>query len=391
MAENEWLSKDFYAVLGVSKDATDSEITKAYRKLARKYHPDINKTADAEEKFKDITEAYDVLNNKEQRQRYDAIRQFGAGGARFAGGSGAGGYSSADFSDLFGSMFGGAGMGSGGSRVRFSTTGTGGSGAGSAGGYEDIFSMFGGPGGFAGSHTYGGAAGSGANNSSSSNPFAPQPEPQKGADRTSSVTLSFKQAVQGAMVSLKIDGKSVKTKLPAGVRNGQKIRLAGKGKPGSNGGKPGDLYLTVSVKPDEKFSQEGKNLVIDLPVAFTEAALGAKVDISDYFGEAVTIKIPAGISSGTRITVRGHGIKTAKGTGDMIAIVQVMVPRRLGLKLGKQMKDMSKNLGNFETEVAQMRGELRGEGDETTKMNSSTESEKTENIEKDKRLSRKIK
>ena len=110
MAENEWLSKDFYKVLGVSKDATDAEITKAYRKLARKYHPDLNKTKEAEEKFKDISEAYDVLSNKENRQKYDAIRQFGMGGARFAGGSGAGGFDASGFSDIFGSMFGGAGM-----------------------------------------------------------------------------------------------------------------------------------------------------------------------------------------------------------------------------------------------------------------------------------------
>ena len=107
MAENEWLSKDFYKVLGVSKDATDDEITKAYRKLARKYHPDLNKTKEAEEKFKDISEAYDVLSNKDNRQKYDAIRQFGMGGARFAGGSGAGGFDAGAFSDIFGSMFGG--------------------------------------------------------------------------------------------------------------------------------------------------------------------------------------------------------------------------------------------------------------------------------------------
>ena len=106
MAENEWLSKDFYKVLGVSKDATDDEITKAYRKLARKYHPDLNKTKEAEEKFKDISEAYDVLSNKDNRQKYDAIRQFGMGGARFAGGSGAGGFDAGAFSDIFGSMFG---------------------------------------------------------------------------------------------------------------------------------------------------------------------------------------------------------------------------------------------------------------------------------------------
>ena len=139
MAENEWLSKDFYKVLGVSKDATDAEITKAYRKLARKYHPDLNKTKEAEEKFKDISEAYDVLSNKENRQKYDAIRQFGMGGARFAGGSGQGGFDAGAFSDIFGSMFGGgAGMGGNGSRIRFQTNGGGNP------NLNDIFSMFGG-------------------------------------------------------------------------------------------------------------------------------------------------------------------------------------------------------------------------------------------------------
>jgi len=123
MAENEWLSKDFYKVLGVSKDATDAEITKAYRKLARKYHPDLNKTKEAEEKFKDISEAYDVLSNKENRQKYDAIRQFGMGGARFAGGSGQGGFDAGAFSDIFGSMFGGgAGMGGNGSPISVSAS-----------------------------------------------------------------------------------------------------------------------------------------------------------------------------------------------------------------------------------------------------------------------------
>ena len=119
MAENEWLSKDFYKVLGVSKDASDDDIKKAYRKLARKYHPDVNKTKEAEEKFKDISEAYDVLSKKEDRQKYDAIRQFGMGGARFAGGSG--GFDASGFSDIFGSMFG-QGAGGNGSRIRFSTS-----------------------------------------------------------------------------------------------------------------------------------------------------------------------------------------------------------------------------------------------------------------------------
>ena len=225
MAENEWLSKDFYKVLGVSKDATDDEITKAYRKLARKYHPDLNKTKEAEEKFKDISEAYDVLSNKDNRQKYDAIRQFGMGGARFAGGSGAGGFDAGAFSDIFGSMFGGGagagayGTGGNGSRIRFQT-------GGGNPNINDIFSMFGGG--------AGGPAGAG-------NPYGGSYEqaaqPEDGEDRNSKINLTFRQSVKGATVSLSADGKKFKTHVPAGVRDGQKIRIPGKGKPGRNGGK----------------------------------------------------------------------------------------------------------------------------------------------------------
>ena len=184
MAENEWLSKDFYKVLGVSKDATDAEITKAYRKLARKYHPDLNKTKEAEEKFKDISEAYDVLSNKENRQKYDAIRQFGMGGARFAGGSGQGGFDAGAFSDIFGSMFGGgAGMGGNGSRIRFQTNGGGNP------NLNDIFSMFG-----------GGAGGPGAGSAYErygADDYE-QPQPENGEDRNSKIRLTFRQAVKGS-------------------------------------------------------------------------------------------------------------------------------------------------------------------------------------------------
>ena len=198
MAENEWLSKDFYKVLGVSKDATDAEITKAYRKLARKYHPDLNKTKEAEEKFKDISEAYDVLSNKENRQKYDAIRQFGMGGARFAGGSGQGGFDAGAFSDIFGSMFGGgAGMGGNGSRIRFQTNGGGNP------NLNDIFSMFG-----------GGAGGPGAGSAYErygADDYE-QPQPENGEDRNSKLRLTFRQAVKGATVSLSAAGKKFKTR-----------------------------------------------------------------------------------------------------------------------------------------------------------------------------------
>ncbi|RSX51308.1 molecular chaperone DnaJ [Bifidobacterium goeldii] len=337
MAENEWLSKDFYKVLGVSKDATDAEITKAYRKLARKYHPDLNKTKEAEEKFKDISEAYDVLNNKETRQKYDAIRQFGMGGARFAGGSGQGGFDASGFSDIFGSMFG---SGQGGQRVRFSTSG------GANPNLNDIFSMF------------GGAAGQGAGASYGS-PYGgyeeQTPSPQRGEDRNSKITLTFRQAVKGATVSLRVDGKQFKTHVPAGVKDGQKIRIAGKGKPGLYGGKNGDMYLTVHVAEDPKFTMRGHDLIMTLPVSVGEAVAGAKIDAADIDGETVTFKVPAGSSSGTEVRVSGKGVHRGNETGDLIGVVEIHVPAKPGLALKHAAKEFDKASGDFVEQLAEER------------------------------------
>ena len=306
MAENEWLSKDFYKVLGVSKDATEDDITKAYRKLARKYHPDLNKTKEAEERFKDISEAYDVLSNKEQRQKYDAIRQFGMGGARFSGGSGQGGFDASGFSDIFGSMFGGA-----------------------AGGR--------------GSASYGG--------SRYGNPYEEPPTPQRGDDRKSKITLTFRQAVKGATVSLRVDGKQFKTHIPAGVKDGQKIRIAGKGRPGSNGGANGDMYLTVQVKPDPRFTMRGHDIVMDVPVTVGEAVAGARVEAHDIDGETVTFKVPAGSSSGAEIRVSGKGVQSATA-GDLIGCVQIRVPAKPGLGAKHAAKEFDKSVEGYAEAVA---------------------------------------
>ena len=301
MAENEWLSKDFYKVLGVSKDATDAEITKAYRKLARKYHPDLNKTKEAEEKFKDISEAYDVLSNKENRQKYDAIRQFGMGGARFAGGSGQGGFDAGAFSDIFGSMFGG---------------GAGGPGAGSA--YERY-----------GADDY------------------EQPQPENGEDRNSKISLTLRQAVKGATVSLSVDGKKFKAHVPAGVKDGQKIKLAGKGKLGINGGKAGDLYLHVTVKPDATFSMRGHDIVMDLPVTVGQAVAGGKVEAKDIDGNPVTFKVPAGSSSGAEVKLTGLGVQRSNQPGDLIGRVQIMVPAKPGLAVKHAAKEFDEKAGDY--------------------------------------------
>ncbi|RBP97340.1 molecular chaperone DnaJ [Bifidobacterium aemilianum] len=333
MAENDWLSKDFYKVLGLTKEASDADITKAYRKLARKYHPDLNKTKEAEEKFKDISEAYDVLSNKEERQKYDAIRQFGMGGARFAGGSGQSGFDSSGFSDFFGSMFGGgAGDGSG---IRFSTTG------GGQPNINDIFSMFGGaPQGA----SYGSGYGSG---------YEERPQPRKGEDRNSRISLTFRQAVKGATVSLGVSGSKFKTHIPAGVRDGQKIRLAGKGKPGVNGGKAGDMYLTISVKADPKFSMEGKDLVMALPVTVGQAVAGAKVRATDIDGNTVTFKVPAGSSSGSEVRISGKGLPG--GEGDLVGRVEIQIPAKPGLALKHAAKEFDKASGDFIDQLEQER------------------------------------
>ncbi|KAB7789623.1 DnaJ C-terminal domain-containing protein [Bifidobacterium leontopitheci] len=336
MAENEWLSKDFYKVLGVSKDASDEEITKAYRKLARKYHPDLNKTKEAEEKFKDISEAYDVLSNKQQRQKYDAIRQFGMGGARFTGGSGQGGFDASGFADMFGSMFGG---GNGGN-IRFSTSGGGPS------NLNDIFSMFGG--GAGGRGTAGGFGGS---------PYAgyeEPPTPERGEDRKSRISLTFRQAAKGATVSLRVDGEQFKTHVPAGVKDGQKIRIAGKGKRGRNGGANGDMYLTVEVKADPRFSLRGHDIVMDLPVTVGEAVAGGKIVARDLDDDPVTFKVPAGSSSGAEVRVKGKGVQSAT-PGDLIGRVQIQVPAKPGLGVKHAAKEFDKAAGDYTEQVASER------------------------------------
>ena len=344
MAENDWLNKDFYKTLGVSKDADEKEITKAYRKLARKYHPDINKTKEGEEKFKDISEAYDVLKDKDSRQKYDAIRSFGAGGARFTGGAGGGGFNAGDFSDIFGSMFGGGG-GNCGSHIRFSTNGGGSHGA----GFDDIFSMFGGG---AGNGGFGGGRGYGDYSDGAYAGYRPAPHPEDGDDLSSKITLTFRQAVKGATVSLKAAGKKFKTKVPAGVKNGQKIKIAGKGKPGQHGGKPGDMYLTVTVTEDPKFTMDGKDLVMDLPITVGQAVDGAKISARDFDGNDVTFKVEKGTSSGEEVRVRGKGVETRTGTGDLVGRIQIRVPKHPTMGEKHAAKEFDKACGDFVEELA---------------------------------------
>lgn len=302
MASQDWFEKDFYATLGVSKEASDAELKKVYRKLARQHHPDSNPgDAAAEARFKEISEAYSVLSDPEQRREYDQVRALGAGGARFSAGGGG-------FEDVFGGMFGGGGQ--------FQ-----------AGDFQDLFGgLFG-----------GGAAGGG---------FGRAPRgPSKGRDQTAGVTLDFLTAIQGDTVSIAAQGgKPMTVKIPAGVADGQKIRLRGKGEPSPSGGPPGDLTLTVTVRPHPVFERDGLNLRLDVPVTFVEAALGATIEVPTLDGDPVKLKVSPGTPSGRVLRVKGRGVKSAKGTGDLLATVQVAVPSHLSADAAKKLEAFAKTM-----------------------------------------------
>jgi len=307
MASNDWFDKDFYKVLGVSKDVSDAELKKVYRKLARQYHPDSNAgDAAAEARFKEVSEAYAVLSDPQERAEYDQLRAMGSG-ARFTAGGAPGG-----FEDVFGGMFGGGG----GRRAQ-------------AGGFEDIFgSMFG--------QQFGAGGASGFSRG-----------PQKGRDQTAQVTLDFDTAIHGDTVQLeRAGGRPLSVKIPAGVADGQKIRLRGKGEPSMTGGEPGDLVLTVSVRKHPVFTRDGLDLRLDVPVTFHEAALGATIEVPTLGGETVKLRVAPGTPSGRVLRVKGRGVTTAKGTGDLLATVQVAVPANLSADAKKKLEAFAKALGD---------------------------------------------
>ena len=281
MTSQDWFKKDFYKILGVPKGASETEIKKAYRKAAKDNHPDRHPgNAAAEKRFKEMGEAYAVLSDVEQRKQYDGVRAMGGGGPRFQAG-GAGG---AGFEDAFGGVFNGGG------------------GAPRGQGFEDIL------GGLFGNFNRG---------------------PQKGNDVAAATEVTFRQAAEGATVTLGMEGGRISTRLPAGVSDGQKIRLRGKGRPGSSGGPAGDLILTVHVGKHKVFTVEGKNLRMSLPVSFDEAVLGATVEVPTLTGERVKVKVAPGTSSGTTLRVKGKGIVGKSGTGDLLVRIDVHVPTKL--------------------------------------------------------------
>ena len=355
MSARDYVEKDYYAALGVAKDASQADIKKAYRKLARQHHPDANKgDAASEEKFKTISEAYDVLSDETKRKEYDEARTlFGSGGFRVPHGAGNGQGVPFDLGDLFGGA-GGAG----------------------GGGLGDIFGTI-----------FGGGRGRGASAA------------RRGGDLEAEVTLGFTDAADGVTVPLQlstpstcptchgsgarpgtatrvcpvcsgtgsqsrnaggfafaepcrecrgrgllvddpcptcagsgqaISTRTLRARIPAGVKDGQRIRLAGKGTPGERGGPAGDLIVTVHVQPHDVFGRKGDNLTLSLPVTFPEAALGATVRVPTLNGSPVTVKIPAGTTSGRTLRVRGKGLPRRDGTrGDLLVTVEVAVPKTL--------------------------------------------------------------
>jgi len=308
VASQDWFDKDFYKVLGVSKDVSPADLKKTYRKLARKYHPDSNPgDAKAEAKFKEISEANAVLSDPEQRKEYDQMRAMGSGMPRFAAGGQNGG-----FEDVFGGMFGGGG----GQRKSYQATG-----------FEDIFgSMFGG-GNFG--QTSGGFRGAGG--------------PSKGRDLTATTSLDFISAIKGETVKLQAAGsKPISVKIPAGVSDGQKIRLKGKGEASIDGGPAGDLTLTVTVRKHPVFERDGLNLRVDVPVTFVEATLGATIEVPTLGGDPVKLRVAPGTPSGRVLRVKGRGVTTTKGTGDLLATVQVAVPSHLTADAQKHLEAFAK-------------------------------------------------
>ena len=332
MASQDWMTKDFYAVLGVSKDADAAAIKKAYRTLAKKYHPDRNPDdAAAAEKFKEIGEAYAVLSDEAERKQYDAIRSMAGGGARFTAGGPGGAGGAAGFEDIFSSMFGGQG-----GSVRFETTG-----AGAQPDLDDLLRMFGGTpsptrsGGRPGPFGFGG--------------FGPQTQSQKGSDVLTSAALDLRDAVAGTMVELTADGRTMKVRIPAGVRDGQKIRLRGKGRAGLNGGENGDMVVSISVNKHPVYSidpVDGANLRMDLPVTLREAALGATVEVPLLDGGTSKIKIKPGTSSGTVMRLRGKGATTRKKTGDLLVTIEVAVPKKLSKAARQALEAFDEAMGD---------------------------------------------
>lgn len=309
--------KDYYKILGVSKDASKSDISKAFKKLARKYHPDLNPNdKEAETKFKEMNEAHEVLKDPEKRKMYDTLGPDWEHGQNFRpppgyenvqfnfGGQG-GGFSGSGFSDFFETIFGGHGFAEGG---------------------------------FTGGQRF-------------------KQRPRRGSDSEAVYSISLEEAYQGGEKSLTLQeqvtgpdsrpslrSKTLKVKVPAGVKDGQRIRLSGQGNPGMGGGPKGDLYLRIKLQPHSVFKVQNGNILYDLPLAPWEAALGAKVKVPTLGGE-VRMSIPPGIGSGKKLRLPGKGLGSGAKRGDQLVRIMIQTPADLSEKekeLWEKLADKSK-------------------------------------------------
>src|SRR4029077_6929878 len=368
MSTKDFPEKDYYKALGVAKTAKPAEIKAAYRKLARKYHPDANKgDASAEERFKEISEAYSVLSDEKRRKEYDEARSLFGGGFRVPTGQrpGQGGFGGFDLGDIF------------------SGTGDGG------GGLGDLFGTV---------FNRGGRTNTAQNRA------------RRGADVETETTLTFGDAIDGATVTLRLTGegpcpvchgtgakagtvprvcpdcqgpgqpsknlgglgmsepcktcrgrglvvddpcascsgsgramssRTIQARIPAGVADGQRIRIPGKGAPGEHGGRNGDLYVRVHVKPHPVFGRNGDNLTVAVPVTISELALGAEIKVPTHRGPAVTVRVPPGTPNGQVFRVPGRGVRTKDGTlGALLATVDITVPQDLNSKARSALEDL---------------------------------------------------
>ena len=348
-AQREWYEKDYYKILGVSDTATAKEITKAYRKLARESHPDANPDNEAAEtRFKEISAAYDVVSDETKRKEYDEVRRLGPMGGFGHGGPGSGGpggfnVGAEGLGDLF-NMFGGAG---GRGRGRGASSGAGpqrGSDLEAVLNLEFVdaitgltTSLY-----LTGDAQCSTCAGSGAKPGTSprhcsqcggrgvvddNQGFFSFSSPCRSCQGRGLVIESPCNGCRGSGIEKR--QREVKVRLPAGVADGQRIRVKGRGSPGRNGGPPGDLFVDCRVKAHDIFGRDGTNLTIRVPITFAEAALGAEIDIPTLAGERVTLRLKHGTQTGSRHRVRGKGVETSKHTGDLIVTVEVQVPHSL--------------------------------------------------------------
>lgn len=303
--------KDFYQILGVPRSATADDIKKAYRRLAKQYHPDVNKGAkDAEEHFKGISEAYNVLSDDKQRKQYDMGGGFNWGGAGAPGDgpfqysySSSAGADAGDMGDIFSDLFGMGGF----------RRGQAGGGRGRAGRGVDYGNM-----------------------------------PSDGNDASAALDVDFLDAIHGSQTTMSIkrghETETIQVKIPAGVNNGSRVRIAGKGGSGQNGGKDGDLYLIIQVKPHAEFWREGADIYVDVPVTIYAATLGGSIEVPTLNGSA-KMKIPAATHSGQKFRLPGKGapILGKKGHGDQYAIIQICPPTHIDSQTHTVLEELAKS------------------------------------------------